>query len=130
MNRPIFFQTWTGVAAALLFSLALVGCSSIRPVSSTPPASMIVVAEAFTVHELSRANFPAGEYKPVFEDSDGFYYQAPAKVIANLMFTYVGDGGLYLERGAKEPSQWYFITEGGHLTRGRFEIPPKCELKP
>jgi len=130
MKRLISIRILGGVAGVALIVGALAGCSSIRPVTSTPPASAIVVSEAFTVHELTRANFPAGEYKPVFEDSDGFYYQAPTKVIANLMFTYIGDGGLYLKKGEKEPSQWYFITEGGHLTRGNFQTAPKWELKP
>ena len=130
MNRNIPIQALAGAVASVLLVIGLTGCSSIRPVSSTPPASVIEVSEAFTVHELTRANFPAGEYKPVFEDSDGFYYQAPTKVIANLMFTYIGDGGLYLKKGEKEPSQWYFITDGGHITRGNFKVVPQCELKP
>ena len=130
MKRLISFQMLGGIVALVLMEVALVGCSSVRPVSSTPPTSAIVVAEAFTVHEVTRVNFPAGEYKPAFEDKNGFYYQAPVKVIANLMFTYVGDGGLYLKKGDKEPSQWYFITDGGRMTRGRFETVPKCELKP
>jgi hypothetical protein len=130
MKRPIRSQTLAGAMTFALCLIVFAGCSSIRPVTSTPPVSAIVVSEGFTVHELSRENFPAGEYKPVFEDGDGFYYQAPIKVIANLMFTYVGDGGLYLKNGEKEPSQWYFITEGGHMTRGTFTVAPKCELKP
>ena len=129
MKRLISFRILGGSAAVALIAVMLAGCNSIRPVASTPPVSTIVVAEAFTVHEVTRANFPAGEYKPVFEDSDGFYYQAPTKVIANLMFTYIGDGGLYLKKGEKEPSQWYFITDGGHMTRGDFNVVPKCELK-
>jgi len=128
MKRFVRFEMLTGAIAALVV-LLLTGCSSIRPVTSTPPASAIVVSEPFTVHELTRANFPSGEYKPVFEDNDGFYYQAPTKIIANLMFTYVGDGGLYLKKGEKEPSQWYFITDGGHITRGDLSAVPKCELK-
>lgn len=114
-----------------LIGLLLTGCSSLRPISSTPPESAIRLNEPVTIHEfLSKATFPAGEYHPLYEDNDGYYYQAPSKIVANDLFSYMYDGGLYVKRGGTEPTEWYIIVQNGQKNMGRFKTVPPHELIP
>src|SRR5436190_5502484 len=93
-----------------LFSLLLTGCTSLRPISSKPPVSAIVLkTPAKFPGFLYTVTFPAGEYRPLYEDSGGYYYQAPAKIIGHDIMSYMLDGGLYVERTTNEPTKWYVI---------------------
>jgi len=56
---------------------------------------------------------PAGEYKPVLEDNSGYYYEAPSKIAARDIFSYVADGGLIIKRGETKPSKWYALDDLG-----------------
>src|ERR1035437_4662548 len=67
-----------------LVGLLLTGCTSLQPISSKPPESAIELkAPAKFPGFLYTVTFPAGVYRPLYEDSDGYYYQAPAKVIGH-----------------------------------------------
>jgi hypothetical protein len=121
---------FVGFIAAVLAVLALAGCSPLRPISSAPPASAVVIATPFTIDQLSKASFPAGEYRPLYEDAGGYYYQAPSKVVANALFTFMYDGGLYVKRGETEPTQWYVVGQSGVITMGQFKTVPPHEMKP
>jgi hypothetical protein len=82
---------------------------------------------------FDNATFPAGEYRPLYEDDGGYYFQAPAKVIVHSagIATYMHDGGLYVERGASEPTKWYYTYENeGNMKMWRFNTIPPCELIP
>ena len=117
--------------SAGLICLILTGCTSLRPISSKPPESAIVLSAPVTIREIvTTATFPAGEYHPLYEDDGGYYYQAPTKVVANDIFSYMYDGGLYVERGTNEPTKWYVIGQNGQKTLGRFKTIPPHQLIP
>jgi len=93
-----------------LVSMLITGCTSMRPLSSKPPESAIVLKSPVKVGVVVAFAFPAGEYRPLYEDDGGYYYQAPSKVIFyDFPFSRMIDGGLYVERTATEPTQWYYI---------------------
>jgi hypothetical protein len=115
--------------------ILLTGCASLRPISSKPPESKIVMKSPVKVHSalLDTATFPAGEYRPLYEDDGGYYYQASAKVIVHSagIVTYLFDGGIYVKRGDTEPTDWYFIDQSGMKTmRSFFGTTLACELVP
>lgn len=114
-----------GVAATML-----VGCSSMRVLSSTPPVKSFVLDKPaeLTFGLGTKLSLPAGEYKPVMEDNDGYYYQAPSKVVARDLFSYVADGGLYVRRGQETPSHWYAIDNQNYTRMGKLpkDFPAKA----
>ena len=114
----------TAIALALLS-----GCASMRVLSSTPPVKGFVLEKPaeFTFGLGSKISLPAGEYKPVMEDNDGYYYQAPSKLVARDIFSYVADGGLYLHRGETMPSKWYAIDQQNYTKTGK--LPKDFSLK-
>ena len=127
------FRRHLGLIAVLLAALGLTACDTVRPISpnsTPPPPSAIVVSEPFRIDQLSKATFPSGEYRPYFEDNKGYYCQAPSKIVANALFTFMYDGGLYLKRGAAAPTQWYVIGEGGLVNMGPLSTNAPCEVKP
>jgi hypothetical protein len=91
-----------------------------RVLSSTPPVKAIVLEQTseFSFGLGTKLTMPAGEYKPVLEDNKGFYYQAPSKIAARDIFSYVADGGLIIKRGERIPSQWYAIDTSNYVKRG------------
>jgi|SRR5665647_764467 len=115
-----------------LVSLLITGCTSLRPLSSKPPESAIVLkSPAKFPGFLYTVTFPAGEYRPLYEDDGGYYYQAPAKVIGHDIISYMFDGGLYVERAANEPTQWYIIDpQNGQKTMGHCKTLPDHTLIP
>lgn len=115
----------------VLMALVLAGCASLRPLESKPPASAIVLKSPVTVRELfSKEIFPAGEYRPLYEDDHGFYFQAPAKIVANDIISYMYDGGLYVQRGDNAPTKWYIVFQNGQKQMGTFKTIPPFELVP
>jgi hypothetical protein len=115
-----------------LVSLFVTGCTSLRPLSSKPPESVIVLkSPAKFTGFLYTVTFPAGEYHPLYEDDDGYYYQAPAKVIGHDIMSYMFDGGLYVERTTNEPTKWYIINpQNGEKTMGHCTSLPEHTLIP
>lgn len=70
--------------------------------------------------------FPAGDYRPAFEDATGIYYEAPSQVIQKEIFLgmHVPDrpftGGIYLERTSPGVAKIYGINpgnQGGEIER-------------
>jgi hypothetical protein len=119
------FRHHLSIVVAGLAVFGLTGCTSLRPITSDPPASAVLLLSPFTIEQLSKATFPAGEYRPLYEDDGGYYYQAPTKIVANAMFSYMYDGGLYLKRGGTAPSDWFVVSQGGRLIMGPLKtIPP------
>jgi hypothetical protein len=109
----------------------LTGCSSMSPISSKPPESAIVLnSPAKFPGFLYTVTFPVGEYRPLYEDDGGYYYEAPAKVIGHDIISYMFDGGLYVERGAVEPTRWYIIEQNGQKTMGHCSSLPAHTLIP
>jgi len=115
-----------------LVSLLITGCANLRPLSSKPPESAIVLkSPAKFPGFLYTVTFPAGEYHPLYEDDGGYYYQAPAKVIGHDILTYMLDGGLYVERTNSEPTKWYVIDpQNGQKSMGRCTSLPEHTLIP
>ncbi len=129
LNRILrnYARLWLVGAAALAF----VGCSSLRPIASKPPASAIVFSQPVTVRRIFlKATFPSGEYRPLFEDNGGFYFQSPTKVVANDLGGSMYDGGIYVKRGSNDPTHWYLIVHHGEMTMGRFGSVPPHESRP
>ena len=128
----------TGGKIAVIFLVALLGAScstlrqdsSVRPISSKPPESAIVLSAPVTVRDQSATDtFPAGEYRPRYEDRRGYYFEAPAKVVVDDVAVFAYEGGLYVARGATEPTRWYVSRPSGK-TIGRFKKIPPYTLVP
>lgn len=114
---------------AILAGLGLAGCSSLHPITIEPTVSVIVLTAPFSIEQLSKATFPSGEYRVLCEDDGGYYYQAPSKIVANALFSYLYEGGLYVKRGAKEPTKWYVIGQGSRITMGELKTIPPHQMK-
>lgn len=104
-------------------ALLFVSCATVPPLD--PPSgfiagipvekSKVVVLQSQEV-KLSAINsnvMPPGEYRPVFEDNSGVYYQAPAAIIYRETFLgaqlpeKVFRGGIYLERANPQVAKIY-----------------------
>jgi hypothetical protein len=122
-------------AIVMVLGLLGAGCSSLqlkssapKPIASKPPESAIVLSEPVTVNDKGATNvFPAGKYRPLYEDRGGYYFEAPTKVLVNDVASFGYDGGLYVARGVTEPTQWYFISPVGKKM-GRFNKIPQHTL--
>src|SRR5438445_4925101 len=108
------------IAVILLVALLGASCSSLRqdsslrPISSKPPESAIVLSAPVTVRDQTATDtFPAGKYRPLYEDRGGYYFEAPAKVVVDDVAVFAYEGGLYVVRGATEPTRWYISRQGG-----------------
>jgi hypothetical protein len=109
---------WSTLAAA---AIGLSGCASMRVVSSEPPVKTIVLDKPQEFKfglGLTKLTMPAGEYRPALEDKYGYYYQAPSKLAARDIFSYIADGGLIVKRGEKRPSKWYAIDNANYVKTG------------
>src|SRR5260370_36242676 len=102
------------IAVILLVALLAAGCSSLqqdsspRPISSKPPESAIVLSAPVTVRDQTPTDtFPAGKYRPLYEDRAGYYFEAPAKDLVDDVAVFSYDGGLYVARRATEPTRWH-----------------------
>ena len=128
--------TGGNIAAIILVALLGTGCgslrqdSSLRPISSKPPESAIVLSAPVTVRDQTATDtFPAGKYRPLYEDRHGYYFEAPSKVLVDDVAVFAYEGGLYVARGATEPTRWYISRQGGR-TMGHFKKIPPCKLVP
>ncbi len=112
----------------LMAVFALSGCSSMRPLASSPPVPQIVMSEPFNVAMgYKSVGFPMGEYRPVYEDKGGYYYQAPTKVVRTGVFmSEMRDGGLYIKRSNDTATKFYIIESTGQRQFGPYSVtPPK-----
>ena len=116
----------------LIVAMGLAGCSSLRPLASKPPATVITLAAPLIIKEAlwSETVLPAGDYRATLEDNGGYYYAAPAKLIRNDTVAWQLDGGLYLPKGSTAPTHYYVV--GQHHATGlyRLKVQPQYELKP
>lgn len=116
----------------LIVAMGLVGCSSLRPLTSKPPASVISLATTHVNKQWfgNSTILPAGDYRATLEDDRGYYYAAPMRIIRNDTIGWQYDGGLYLPKGATVPTHYYIV--GRHHATGlcRLKAPPQVELKP
>jgi hypothetical protein len=89
-----------------------------------------VLSAPVTVRDQTATDtFPAGKYRPLYEDRRGYYFEAPAKVIVDDVAVFAHEGGLYVARGATEPTRWYVSRQSGR-TMGRFKKIPPYTLVP
>lgn len=103
-----------------------------RPISTPPPLAKFVLPAPFSVTAWSgvlpplpyRVILPAGEYRPLYEDDQVYYYQAPSKVVVNDLSSLLYDGGIYVARGSTRLLGWYYIDEDGTQKSGEFKTPP------
>jgi hypothetical protein len=109
-------------------AVLLGGCAGtpVNPPSGTiagiPGAkAKVVLREQQEVRVASNATlvFPAGDYRPVFEDENGIYFEAPSKVIMNEKFFGLAQlagrpytGGIFLERSNPKVAKTYLIMTG------------------
>jgi len=113
------------------------GCSTLRPLSSKPPVPRIVLGAPFDVRLgvgvlsplPSHVILPAGEYRPLYEDDQVYYYQAAAKVVVRDPASVLEDGGIYVQRGTTTPTGWYYQYVDPHdgttgWESGAFKTPP------
>src|SRR4029077_7908556 len=122
------------IAVILLVVLLGPGCgsfqqdSSSRPISSKPPESAIVLSAPVTVGDQTATDtFPAGKYRPRYQDRGGYYFEAPTKVLVDDVAVFAYEGGVYVENGATEPTRWYVIRPSGRKM-GHFKKIPAYTL--
>ena len=119
----------TGLVA-ILFA-ACVSAPSVKPPSGTiagiaAEKSRVVVRhpQTFKFAGLTYV-LTIGEYRPVYEDAIGIYYQAPQRLIEKENFVGIQmpdkllDGGIFLERANPKLSKIYKVApkEGGEIPR-------------
>jgi hypothetical protein len=128
MKRPV--SRWFLLFAAGVAACALTGCATMRPISSPPPVPKIVLSAPFSAVAFHggipvpfRILLPAGEYRPLYEDDESYYYQAPSKIVVNDPSSFLYDGGVCVLRGSTTPRGWYYIDENGGQTVGMFQTP-------
>ena len=64
-------------------------------------------------HVTPRYRFPAGRYVATYEDQDGIYFPAPAKIIEKRVgVSFECDGGLYRSKGPSPRWRAYFTYHG------------------
>jgi len=119
------------VVKAVTGALLITGCSSLhkqssfRAVASHPSIAAIeLVKPASVSEEGATTTFPAGKYRPMYEDDHGYYFEAPRKVIVDDVAVYAFDGGVYIQRGKTAPTEWYVIRPNGRRSMGRFKTAP------
>ena len=108
--------------------VTLAGCATLRPISSPPPRARIVLTAPFTSSSYAgilppikySVILPAGEYRPLYEDDQYYYYQAPSKVVVNDLTSLMFDGGIYVARGTTTPRGWYYVDQDGSQNFGQF----------
>jgi hypothetical protein len=131
MHHAIARRLLIIVAGLALFVLA--GCATMRPISSPPPLAKIVIPAPFSTAAWAgylppikyTVILPAGEYRPLYEDDQYYYYQAPAKVVVNDLVSTLYDGGIYVARGSTTLGGWYYTDEENGCQRsGQFSAPP------
>lgn len=118
-----------GLAALLLVSC--VSLPSVQPPSGTI-AGIAAEKSRVVVRQEQRFKFAGltyvltiGEYRPVYEDAIGIYYQAPQRLIEKENFIGIQipdkliDGGIFLERANPKLSKIYKVApkEGGEIPR-------------
>ena len=118
-----------------LLAMLATGCITYRPISSKPPESAIVLKSPFTATISllgDHITFPVGEYRPLYEDKSGYYFQSPAKVVVVSLGigTEADDAGLFVERGSKDPTKWYLIEGGSNQRSGTLKSGLSYELIP
>ncbi|PYI88879.1 MAG: hypothetical protein DMF03_09230 [Verrucomicrobia bacterium] len=86
-------------------------------------------APVTVIDQSATDTFPAGKYRPLYEDRGGYYFEAPAKVLVDDVAVFAYEGGLYIARGATEPTGWYVNRPSGK-TMGRFKKIPPYKLVP
>jgi hypothetical protein len=127
VSRPL---SWVLAGAAVC---ALAGCAAtMRPISSKPPLAKMTLSASYTATSWTGLLppiktdiiLPAGEYRPLYEDADYYYYQAPSKVVVNDLTSLLFDGGIYLARGTTIPRGWYYVDQDGSQVFGQFKTPP------
>lgn len=116
----------------LVGTLALAGCSSLRPLTTKPATTVISVQTPLTIKHFlgSETILPAGDYRATMEDKGGYYYAAPGKLIGSGGGGWLLDGGLYLPRGAPAPTHYYSVGQHHALALHRLPTAPPFELKP
>jgi hypothetical protein len=122
--------------AAILVLVALAGCATMRPLSSKPPVPKLVLGAPFDVRAWAglapplpyHVILPPGEYRPLYEDDQSYYYQAPTKVVVNDLGSSLWDGGIYIQHGTTTPTGWYYqaVDSDGNAEwhSATFKTPP------
>jgi hypothetical protein len=129
MKNPILNRTIGTLP--YIFALMMCGCSTFQPISSKPPVSSLILSSPVTERlALSTHILPAGEYKPAYEDSGGYYYQAPSKIISKDFIAYLEDGGIYIRRGSTNPTAFYILANYGQKVVYNLPDAKGIEVKP
>jgi hypothetical protein len=105
----------------LASSLLLSSCAATltpNPISSKPPAKAVVADSEFSVGDgliIKKFIYPAGTYRPVYEDSKAHYFAPPGEQIRvkDTGMELGSQGGIYWEKGLSTPSKVYFTGNFG-----------------
>ncbi|MEM9445340.1 MAG: hypothetical protein AAGA18_08290 [Verrucomicrobiota bacterium] len=112
------------LACLLSASLIMVGCATVQGLTSTPPYKSITVHEPFKWGDgvlTVKVQLPAGKYVATYEDSNGYYYQAPNKIaVRDSFYSRLTEGGLFLRNGTKTPKEAYFLNQ--------YDVPVRVDI--
>jgi hypothetical protein len=137
MNTIQTFRGYVLPVSILLCGFLLGGCATgpaLSPPSGTigaiPAAnSKVVLRQQQEVKQSGMLSYtyPAGEYRPAYQDDAGIYYEAPSKIIMNERFFGAiplrgkpMEGGIFLDRNNPGQAQIYGVVpanEGGEIQR-------------
>jgi hypothetical protein len=126
-ERPNLMKPIRQLALLLLASLAILAftsCTTLQPIHSKPPFAKIILPNGFDGDGfMFHLNMPAGEYLPVYEDGNAYYYQAPSKISIRTIATEYQDGGVYIQAGTNVLSGWWHFDDDGNKTNGILGTP-------
>jgi len=106
---------------ALASSLILSSCAATLtpgPLSSKPPAKAVVADSEFSFGDgfiVKKFIYPAGTYRPIYEDSKAHYFAPPGEQIRvkDTGMELGSQGGIYWEKGLSTPSKIYLTGNFG-----------------
>lgn len=118
--------------ALVAVAMGLTGCSSLKHLASKPPATVITVKAPLTIKRTfgGETILPAGDYRAALEDDQGFYYEAPGKILGKGAGSWQFDGGLYLRKGSTVPTHYYVIGRHNETLRYRLKVLPVFQSTP
>jgi hypothetical protein len=146
-----YMQTFTRLVASLCAVILLGGCAgeSLNPPSGriggiSAAQSKVILTRETLVRMRGNVDYvyPAGEYRPAYQDAAGLYFEAPSKVIMKENFLGLHlpgkpmTGGIFLDRQNPTVAKIYAVNpenEGGEIQRmmkGGRPNPPLAPLEP
>jgi hypothetical protein len=125
------FESPMKIISLLFISLILSGCSSLEPLHTIPPHQTLILEKPYISKDaLQTLTLPKGTYEATMEDSKGYYYAAPAKLIGHdILGNYLLEGGIFQDKiKATNYSAYYASPQSGITCK--WKLWPDFQPKP